>query len=322
MNNFAVSAAAGTRAELLAFGLNGRYALSIAAFHREIVEYASREIEKLRTLGQWGELANVHGYAAIALALTGRLNDAQMHRDLAHLVNPTPMDAGAVRLWAVTEIMLTSVCGGPWNDLLDRLTTLAGTRQDTAMLWGHALDGQGWPMVQAMVMLACVHTGEAGRAVAMALSLTDFLDEASVREYHYAFVAHSCAEVAWQAANRDLVGAIEPAIRNRWLPCDLRACGANVHLSLARLCAVDGRLTEAATWFAQARDDFRNEEARPLLALVDHDEAWMYLRHPGNAEPGDVIQLLDRATTEFESMSMTGWLEHATTLRALVPKPS
>jgi hypothetical protein len=317
-NGFALSAAAGTRAELLALDVNGRQGMSIAASHQRIVEYAAVEIERRRPLGHWGELTQLHGYTSRALAFMGRLDDARMHRDLARSVNPTPMDADYVRSWALTEVILTTVCGGPWNDLLDRLTALASVREDTTMLWGRALEDQGWPMVQAMAMLPRVHSGELTRATSMALSLTDFLDNASVGEYYYAFVAHSCAEVAWQAAHRDLVCAIEPAIRNRWLPCDFRACGANVRLSLARLCGVDGRLTEAATWFAQARDDFRDEQARPFLAMVDHDEAWMHLRHPGSAEPGAVAQLLDRATAEFESMGMTGWLEHAATLRALL----
>ena len=44
-------------------------------------------------------------------------------------------------------------------------------------------------------------------------------------------------------------------------------------LSLARLCALQGRYEEASQWFASAREVFQEQGGRPLLAIADFDEA-------------------------------------------------
>ena len=61
----------------------------------------------------------------------------------------------------------------------------------------------------------------------------------------------------------------------------------DLRLSLARLCALDGRLDEADHWFAQARLVLDEQGARPLRAIADFDQALMRTRagHPGQARP-------------------------------------
>ncbi len=45
-----------------------------------------------------------------------------------------------------------------------------------------------------------------------------------------------------------------------------------------RLCALGGRTDEARQWFDAARTVLDAQGARPLRAVVDHDEALMHLR--------------------------------------------
>lgn len=88
-----------------------------------------------------------------------------------------------------------------------------------------------------------------------------------------------------------------------------------MRLSLARLCALDGRLDEATDWFAAARAVFTEQGARPLLAIADHDEAWMHIRHPGHAPVSAVESLLERAAEACADIGMSGWLTRSCALQ-------
>ena len=89
----------------------------------------------------------------------------------------------------------------------------------------------------------------------------------------------------------------------------------DVRLSLARLCAVDGRPDEAAHWFGQARAVLEEQGARPLRAITDFDEALMHARlgQRASARP-----LLEAAAGQFQRIGMTGWLRRAGQVAALV----
>lgn len=56
------------------------------------------------------------------------------------------------------------------------------------------------------------------------------------------------------------------------------------------------------------------EGARPLRAIVDYDEALMYVRH---ATPGDrerAAPLLAAALQQLRALGMTGWIRRAESL--------
>jgi hypothetical protein len=82
----------------------------------------------------------------------------------------------------------------------------------------------------------------------------------------------------------------------------------DLRLSLARLCALDGRLDEADHWFAQARLVLEEQGARPLRAIADFDQALMYTRA---GQPGQARRFLDAAAGQFRRIGMTGWLRRA-----------
>ena len=59
---------------------------------------------------------------------------------------------------------------------------------------------------------------------------------------------------------------------------DFRFPMRDARLSMARLCALQGRYDEATEWFAKAREVLDEQGWRPLRAICDYDEALMYLR--------------------------------------------
>jgi hypothetical protein len=89
----------------------------------------------------------------------------------------------------------------------------------------------------------------------------------------------------------------------------------DARLALARLCALDGRSREATRWFDAARAVLDTQGARPLRAVVDHDEALMHLRL---GDTGAAAAHVAAAGAAFERLGMTGWarrLALATTFR-------
>ena len=79
---------------------------------------------------------------------------------------------------------------------------------------------------------------------------------------------------------------------------------ADGRLAVARLCALQGRQDEARRWFAAARPVLAEQDARPLLAIADFDEASM----EAILDPARARSLVDAARWEFEQIGMTGWL--------------
>jgi hypothetical protein len=55
----------------------------------------------------------------------------------------------------------------------------------------------------------------------------------------------------------------------------------DARLALARLCGLTNRLDEAREWFEKARRVLDEQEAWPLRAITDFDEAWMEVRRDG-----------------------------------------
>ncbi len=98
-------------------------------------------------------------------------------------------------------------------------------------------------------------------------------------------------------------------MRDKALPADFRFPMTDARLALARLCALAGRTAEAQRWFAAARSVLDAQGARPLRAVVDHDEALMYLRAGDATAAGPFIAA---ARAAFDELGMTGWARRLT----------
>ncbi len=121
---------------------------------------------------------------------------------------------------------------------------------------------------------------------------------------NYARTAHEVAETLWWLERRDHLAVVERALREKALPADFRFPMTDSRLALGRLCALDGRASDAAWWFDAARDVLDAQGALPLRAVVDHDHAVMHLRAGDRAA---AARRADAAASEFERLGMTGW---------------
>ena len=141
------------------------------------------------------------------------------------------------------------------------------------------------------------------------------LSRAPAWALNYTRTASDTAETLWVLGRRDHLRPVETALRLKALPADFRFPMMDLRLSLARLCALDGRLDEADHWFAQARLVLEEQEARPLRAIADFDQALMYARagRHHHARPP-----LDAAIGQFQRIGMTGWLRRAGQLATLL----
>lgn len=121
---------------------------------------------------------------------------------------------------------------------------------------------------------------------------------------NYGRMASEVTETLWLLNRRDHLAVVESALREKALPADFRFPMTDSRLALARLCALDGRAIEARHWFDAARAVLDAQGARPLRAVVDHDEALMHLRAGDRAAAAPYIAA---AATAFQRLGMTGW---------------
>jgi hypothetical protein len=117
-------------------------------------------------------------------------------------------------------------------------------------------------------------------------------------------MACEVAETLWLLDRRDHLSVVESALRDKALPADFRFPMTDGRLALARLCALAGRSTEATHWFGRAREVLDAQGARPLRAVVDHDEALMHLRA---GDPAAARPYVTAVRAAFDALGMTGW---------------
>lgn len=109
----------------------------------------------------------------------------------------------------------------------------------------------------------------------------------------------------------DHADVVERALREKVAAPDFRSPMVDARLGIARLCALHGRQDEAVHWFREARRVLSEQDATPLRAITDFDEALMYVRRGG---PGDINRarpLFEAAHRQFENLGMTGWIHQA-----------
>ena len=170
-----------------------------------------------------------------------------------------------------------------------------------------------WTLASALAYSACVFAsmGERERALQQLNELPAALELGAGWGINYVPMALYAARTAWVLNCTDQVDVIERNIRSKVLGPDFRWPSEDSRLSLAHLCALQGRYGEASKWFAKARQILDEQGARPLRAISDYDEALMYLRR---AAPGDVERaqpFLAAASRQFEALGMTGWIRRA-----------
>jgi hypothetical protein len=260
-----------------------------------------------------GELAReVHCRASIARALAalGELGSAQAAleetRELARRIPATGWSWERIHVEGARDA-LTLATGEDWAGLLAVFGELVST-EDPVPRWARA------PMSAGCARTAA-HLGQGERAMALLALPVQALARAPAWALNYTRTAADTAETLWLLNRRDHLRSVEAALRLKALPADFRFPMMDLRLSIARLCAVDGRPEEAAHWFGQARSVLEEQEALPLRAITDFDEALMHARlgRHASARP-----LLEAAVGQFQRIGMTGWQRRAEQVAATV----
>lgn len=178
-----------------------------------------------------------------------------------------------------------------------------------------------WYAVARRVSAARVlaHTGSADEAIEHLAPVLHAIDAAPAWTENYVRILHSAAEVHWITGRDDHASLIERNIRQKVLEPDFRYPMTDLRLSLARLVVVQGRLDEAAHWFAQAREVLDEQQALPLRTVVDCDEGVVEARlgHAGAAHA-----LLTAAGDRAAALGMHGWARMAASAAAALASRS
>ena len=125
----------------------------------------------------------------------------------------------------------------------------------------------------------------------------------------YSLMAADAANALWELNRLDHIDAIEAALRDKALRTDFRFPMRESRLSLARLCALQRRYDEAEQWFVKARLVLEEMGWQPLRAIVDYDQALMYLRRAADGDSAHAQHFLKLAGEQFRRLGMTGFIK-------------
>lgn len=183
--------------------------------------------------------------------------------------------------------------------------------------WLHPGPDRHWGIagINAIAARSCARTGRVEQAMALLSRPVHALRQAPAWAPNYGRAACEVAEVLWLLDRRDHLSVVERALRERALPADFRFPMTDTRHALARLCALDGRRDEARARFDEARTVLDGQGARPLRAVVDHDEALMLVRAGDPAAAGPVAEA---AAAAFAELGMPGWFRRTGPLLAAV----
>jgi len=121
----------------------------------------------------------------------------------------------------------------------------------------------------------------------------------------YTTLVCDAAAILWFAKRTDAIEVVERNLLNKVIAADFRTPMRDARLSMARVCALQGRYQEASEWFAKARAVLDEQGARPLRAITDYDEGLMLQRQGDSAAAAPLLQT---ALKQFRAVEMTGWV--------------
>jgi len=169
--------------------------------------------------------------------------------------------------------------------------------------------------IRAVAARAYARLGRTEEALRWLETLLAPLERAPGWAANYSRMACCAAEALWLLERTDHIEVIERNLREKVVEPDFRYPMVDARLSLARLCALQGRYDEAVEWFARARAVLEEQGARPLRAITDFDEALMCVRRGAPGDRERASPLLDTALQQFRALGMTGWIRRAESLQ-------
>ena len=169
--------------------------------------------------------------------------------------------------------------------------------------------------IRATFSMGCAIQGREADALRWLHTLLPAIERAPGFAPYYPGLVCNAASSIWLLGSTEHIEVIERNLRTKMLAPDFRMPVQDARLSLARLCALQGRHAEAIEWFQKAREVLDEQGARPLRALVDYDEALMYVRRGRRGDRVRALPLVEAALAQFREIGMTGWVRLAEELR-------
>lgn len=131
----------------------------------------------------------------------------------------------------------------------------------------------------------------------------------------FTLMVSAAVGASWTLGCEDWVALLEKQLAEKTLAPDFRFPSTDARLAMARLCTLQERYQEAATWFERSREVLDQQGARPLRAIADLDEARMLLRRGESGDGALAAERLRSAVRAFRAIGMTGWIARADALR-------
>jgi tetratricopeptide (TPR) repeat protein len=163
----------------------------------------------------------------------------------------------------------------------------------------------------AFAALAFAGGGEPEVAINFLSLLPTAIERGAPWSLNYVGTACMAATAVWILNRSDNLELMERNIREKVVKPDFHFPMSDGRLSLARVCALQGRHEEASQWFTRAREFLEGHGSRPLRAIADFDEGLMYVRRAAEGDPERARPFLDSAITQFAALGMTGWVRRA-----------
>ncbi len=174
-----------------------------------------------------------------------------------------------------------------------------------------------WVLAPVLAASAYV-TAESGlrdESLKLVATALPAIERAPGWDRNYLFLVFWVAAACWELEHAEHAPLLERNLREKALSCDFRYVNTDTRLALAFMCALQGRFDEASDWFAKARVVLDEQDARPLRAITDFEEARMLVRRGAAGARSRALALLDAALPRFREVGMPGWERRAEALR-------
>ncbi|HKN02037.1 MAG TPA: AAA family ATPase [Candidatus Binataceae bacterium] len=283
--------------------LAGDYRRCLPMQQREAADDEQRGAIATATRG-WADVARCH----IAL---GNFTEAEAALDRALKLAArmtTPNSVGLLNVVAARCEMLYALDEG-WEHLMSNPAA-------QAFLQGPGAESK-WAAagINAYSSYVLARVGQSELALQRISLLPAALERGAPWDPTYSLTACVAAATLWILNSNTHAETVERNIRLKVLAPDFRSPLSDSRLSLARLCALQGRVEEASEWFAKARDVFDEQGARPFRAIADFDQSLMYFRAGNGPVPDQALTLLESAAEQFRLLGMSGWIRRAEQLK-------
>jgi len=273
-------------------------------------EYARRNLSAAYAGAEEGEKQGRLAHAALAWTRVSRFHTArgefaeatEARRRLPSLLDRIPDTSFVYNHWIAAEDEWRMARDEEWGE------PMLGTRGPSTDI---GLVKYYRAPTDAAVARTHARMGDPERALRRLGRIPVAIEKAPAWAQNYIRMICDAAETLWLIEKTDFIDVIERNLREK-IVIDVHPYPMmDGRLALARVCALQGRTDEASEWFAKARTVLEELEARPLRAIVDFDEALMFLRRGDGRDPERARPLLAAALREFRSIGMSGWIRRA-----------